>query len=190
MNGETNILQFPRGEGPACLNCGSCYLKTTQEDQEFIYGLSDHEVTLHAIVPVHTCSACGLSYSDEKGEDARHEAVCRHLGVMTPAEVRLVRECHGMSRAEFARVTGLGEASLARWESGALIQNVANDQFLFLLTLPGCLERLMHRERKVSILRGIDCDRLPLRTRLSRFRIIRNGSELRVNAELFKLRFG
>ncbi len=38
-----------------------------------------------------------------------------------------------MSRAEFARVTGFGEATLARWERGEVIQNTSNDSFLRML---------------------------------------------------------
>ena len=43
----------------------------------------------------------------------RHEAVCRHLGVLAPGEIRALRREHGMSRAAFARLTGFGEATLA-----------------------------------------------------------------------------
>jgi hypothetical protein len=35
-----------------------------------------------------------------------------------------------MTRAAFAELTRLGDASLARWEKGLLIQNPANDQLL------------------------------------------------------------
>ena len=38
-----------------------------------------------------------------------------------------------MSRADFSRLTGLGEATLNRWENGILIQNAANDRYLRLL---------------------------------------------------------
>ena len=38
-----------------------------------------------------------------------------------------------MSQAEFARVTGFGEATIGRWENGLVIQNVANDRYLRLL---------------------------------------------------------
>ena len=76
----------------------------------------------------------------------RHEAVCRHLGVLTPKEIIAIRKSYGMSRAVFARLTGIGEASLARWENGLLIQSPAYDRFLFLLTFPENLERLKSRK--------------------------------------------
>ena len=41
-------------------------------------------------------------------------------------------------------------ASLARWETGALIQNGANDQLLFLLTFPENFERLRRRAEETE----------------------------------------
>lgn len=41
-----------------------------------------------------------------------------------------------MTRAVFAQVTGLGEATLNRWENGVKIQTLANDRYLRLLALP------------------------------------------------------
>jgi len=71
--------------------------------------------------------------------------VCRHLGVMTPRDVEAVRTRLRMTRAAFADLTRLGEASLARWEKGLLIQNPANDQLLYLLLFPENVERLRSR---------------------------------------------
>ena len=47
-----------------------------------------------------------------------------------------------MSRAAFARLTGFGEATLARWERGEVIQNTSNDSFLRLLMNNDAMERL------------------------------------------------
>jgi DNA-binding transcriptional regulator YiaG len=99
---------------------------------------------------VMTCNQCGFQFTDEVAEEARHEAVCRHLGVMTPKEIKEIRKSYGMSRAEFSHLTRIGEASLARWENGLLIQSPAYDQLLYLLTFPENLERLKstrHGER-------------------------------------------
>ena len=41
-----------------------------------------------------------------------------------------------LSRAELARITGLGESSIARWETRDIIQNVGNDRYLRLLRDP------------------------------------------------------
>ncbi len=149
MSESSNVLQFPESEILVCLNCGKP-VRTVLEDETFLHGVEPAQVQLSVRVPVRWCDACGLSYSDDEAEDVRHEAVCRHLGVMTPREVRNVRERHGLNRAEFSRLTGLGEASLQRWEAGSLIQNTANDRFLLLLTNPRNLELLKQRSLKVE----------------------------------------
>ena len=47
-----------------------------------------------------------------------------------------------MTRARFAQVTGLGEASLNRWENGLTIQTHANDRYLRLLARPEIMRQL------------------------------------------------
>ena len=113
-----------------CPQCGAESVTTSWHHDAFNYGSGDAAVTLHVDLPVRHCAACDFEFLDHEGERLRHEAVCRHLGVLTPAEVRAVRERHGMSRAAFAQVTGLGEATLNRWENGAVVQNLANDRYL------------------------------------------------------------
>jgi len=83
-----------------------------------------------------------MEFTDESAEVLKHAAVCKHLGVMTPAEILDLRRRYGLSRGDFARITKLGEASLARWENGNLIQSQAYDQYLSLLKDPGNFERL------------------------------------------------
>ena len=63
-----------------------------------------------------------------------------------------------MTRLGFAELTKFGEATLGRWERGALIQNAANDQFLYLLRFAENVDRLRTRnagepgseERKIA----------------------------------------
>ncbi len=119
-----------------CPLCDSSSVETTLHDHEFEYGSGKSAVTLRVELPVRRCMDCEFEFIDDEGERLRHEAVCRHLGVLTPAEVREIRESYGMTRAAFSEATGLGEATLGRWESGALIQNRANDLYLRLTRSP------------------------------------------------------
>jgi len=57
-----------------------------------------------------------------------------------------LRKRYNLTRAEFASLTRFGEASLARWETGQLIQNAANDQLLYLLSIESNVERLQKRQ--------------------------------------------
>jgi transcriptional regulator with XRE-family HTH domain len=55
------------------------------------------------------------------------------LGVMTPREIREVRQRRAASRKKFSEVTGIGEASLGRWESGAQVISQGMNSLLRLL---------------------------------------------------------
>jgi len=142
MNKNSKVIPFPK-ETVTCAMCGSSDVKTRQIEDSFEYGNGNSTVSLSALIHVHSCDKCSFEFTDSKADDLRHEAVCRHIGILTPREVCDVRK--NMSKAEFSRQTGIGEASLARWERGFLLQNVAMDNFLYLLSLPGNLEALQRR---------------------------------------------
>jgi DNA-binding transcriptional regulator YiaG len=136
----------------SCPACGHGSVETTQIEHKFPYGDGDKGVELSATVPLRRCLECGVEFFDAVAEEIRHEAVCRYLGVMPPAEVQAVRRMSGsLSRGEFAKITRLGEATIGRWERGELIQNAANDQLLYLLTFPENLTRLRDRLEKRNV---------------------------------------
>jgi putative zinc finger/helix-turn-helix YgiT family protein len=145
MTENGNLIEFPEPERIKCPTCGDHNVRTTLETETFSYGDGPEAVELTVRIPVRTCDSCGFQFTDDIAEEARHEAVCRHLGMMSPKEIQRIRKAYGMSRADFARLTRIGEASLARWESGQLIQSSAYDHFLYLLSFPENLERLKSR---------------------------------------------
>jgi putative zinc finger/helix-turn-helix YgiT family protein len=127
------IVPFPAAEVRDCDDCSaSGSVRLTYKDQEFAYGEKD-QVILRARVPVWKCSECGAQYTDGSAEEIRHDAVCRHLERLTPAEVLQIRKQYGLSQAEWAELTGFGVASVKRWENGSWIQNEAADRLLRLL---------------------------------------------------------
>ena len=146
MTEHRNLIEFPQPERIECPTCGDHNVRSTIETETFSYGDGPEAVELTIRVPVRTCNSCGFQFTDDIAEDMRHEAVCRHLGMMSPKEIQRIRKAYGMSRADFARLTRIGEASLARWESGQLIQSPAYDRFLYLLKFPENLERLKSRK--------------------------------------------
>ena len=115
-----------------CFDCDDD-TRRVWDEHTFMYGIGANVAELTVTLPVHVCPSCGFECLDHEAETLKHEAVCAHLGVLTPDEVRGIRKTYGMSRAAFAKVTGLGEATLNRWENAFLIQNAANDRYLRLL---------------------------------------------------------
>ena len=119
-----------------CPQCGERSITTYRHLDTFTYGSGDAAATLEVDLPVRRCGACDLEFLDHAGERLRHAAVCRHLGVLTPAEIRGIRRRFGMTRAAFAELAGLDEATIDRWENGAVVQNQADDRYLRLLAIP------------------------------------------------------
>ena len=53
-----------------------------------------------------------------------------------------MREGYGLTRAEFAQLTGFGKATVGRWERGEVTQNRSADRYLRLLQEPGVMRQL------------------------------------------------
>lgn len=131
----------------SCPMCGGEDIRTTMTSHEFDYGSGDSSVKLLARVPARQCESCSFEFLDDEAERLKHMAVCNHLGVLAPDQIRKIRENRGMTRAAFADATGLGEASLNRWENGLSIQTQAYDRYLRLLSHPEPMRRLLGFKR-------------------------------------------
>ncbi len=144
-SGTKDPMDFSALEEPACPYCEES-ATTTLVDDTLTYGSGEDAVELHVRLPVRHCEACDFHFIDHVGERIRTEAVYRHHGLLTPWEIRAIRERHRLSRAAFAEITGLGDATIKRWETGAITQNRANDRYLRLLNDDSCwsvLKRLV-----------------------------------------------
>jgi putative zinc finger/helix-turn-helix YgiT family protein len=140
-----NDTRGQQEEKESCLECGSTKLLEQMREQQFTYGTEGKEVLLTASMPVIKCEECGYECFDERGEAARHAAVCKHLGVYAPSEIRAIREATCLRRNEFCELTGFGSASLQRWESGAVVPNASSDRLISLLRYADNIERLRGR---------------------------------------------
>jgi putative zinc finger/helix-turn-helix YgiT family protein len=101
---------------------------------QFEYGPDDERITVIAeAVPVLACLACGEMLFGPEAAAVRHQAICRALGLLSPAEIKALRERLGPDQGDFARLTGIGVATLSRWERGRLLQTRAMDRYLRLL---------------------------------------------------------
>ena len=131
-----------------CARCAASGVTTILHEDSFQYGSGETAVTLCATIPVRKCAVCDFTYIDYEGQRIRDEAVRRHHGFLTAREIRAVRKRYAMSRMAFARITGLEEATLSRWEKGVLMPNRADDNYLRLLEFPENLERLRGKESR------------------------------------------
>jgi HTH-type transcriptional regulator/antitoxin MqsA len=117
-----------------CPVCGKGHLEPRVITDRFEYGEGKRRITVEAEnVPVQVCSQCQETFSGPESGLIRHRAICRALGLLTPEEIGAIRERLGLSQADFAKLTGIGEATISRWERGRLLQNKAMDRYLRLL---------------------------------------------------------
>jgi DNA-binding transcriptional regulator YiaG len=116
-----------------CADCGSHRSEINFVDDIFDYGTGNDVVHLTATVPIRVCMDCDEEYLTEEGAVARHNAICKHLNLLNPAELKEAREVRGLTKVGLAEISGLGVASISRWESGQNLQTKANDNYLRLL---------------------------------------------------------
>jgi putative zinc finger/helix-turn-helix YgiT family protein len=127
-----------------CPVCKSTDMRETTESETFPYG--ENGVEIMASVPVLRCEHCGFSYTDHRAEKLRHAAVCAHMGLLSPEEMRHIRKTVlDMSRDAFHAAYGLSPASVERWENGKLFQNEAADTLIRALQDPAVARRLDRR---------------------------------------------
>lgn len=141
----------------ACARCGTEAVDTIDHRHTFRYGSGESAADLTVNLPVRRCGECGFEFLDRESERIKLEAICEHLGILSPAGIRRIREGYGMTQAEFADVTGLGTATLVRWENGSMNHTRAYDRYMRLLEngrIMNELKRLVEPATRDSDLRN------------------------------------
>ena len=166
----------------SCPQCDNNRVTTSIHEHEYVYGSGESAVRLWVEIPVRTCNQCKLSFTDWETELIEHNALCQHFGVLNPAEVKHLREKYGMTRTAFSQLTGIGEASLSRWEKGVNLQSLAHDRYLRLLNDPAILNRL---KRTVFVL---DAENDDIPDNIIPFPHLKDRKELEAEQRSFELR--
>jgi putative zinc finger/helix-turn-helix YgiT family protein len=90
--------------------------------------------TFTVSIPALVCPKCGF-YSVDGGDDLTEmmrllaDEYRKKYGLLTSVEIKAFRDSRGESQKEFARYLRVGEASVKRWELGA-IQDEAMDELI------------------------------------------------------------
>jgi putative zinc finger/helix-turn-helix YgiT family protein len=117
-----------------CPTCGKGELRPRTVTQHFEYEGGGERVTVVAEnVPVKVCDACGETLSGPAAARIHTEAIGRALGLLSPAEIRGLRERLGKTPEEFARLTGIRAEDLHEWERARTLPSRALDRYLRLL---------------------------------------------------------
>lgn len=76
------------------------------------------------------CEGCSEKVFTEKVDKQINEAMRKHIGLMSPAEIRDGVRRIGMSQKQVAECLGLAEATLSRWLNETQIQSRSMDRLL------------------------------------------------------------
>ncbi len=94
------------------------------------------------------CTSCGEEILPDDLTQAMEAEQYRRLGLLTPAEIRQVRQRTGLSAVDLANLLGVGEKSYTRWENGRSMQNRSNDTLIRFLDKNAGAFMIVDAERK------------------------------------------
>jgi len=129
--------------------CPSCetYIEALCERERETYNVRGESVEIEAEVA--TCPKCGLKVFDEERDSRNLEMAYneyrRKHGLLSPTEIRLIRERYGLSQRALSRLLGWGEITLHRYESGAL-QDRGHNNMLRILREPKNMRTLLEAD--------------------------------------------
>ena len=79
------------------------------------------------------CHSCGEDFIGDELSQAISATRYQRLGLLTPDQIREVREKTGLSAVEMSQLLNAGEKSFTRWENGKSIQNKSTDTLIRLI---------------------------------------------------------
>lgn len=130
-----------------CPKCAADVETTVREVTE-TYPVKGEEITIKA--QVRSCGICGEDIWDETLDarnllDAYDEYRRRH-GLLQPSEIRAIREKYKLSQVAFARVLGLGDKTIARYENGSIADSALNN-LIELIQQPTNFKELLEKNK-------------------------------------------
>lgn len=143
VNGDNRI-------NTVCPDCESSHLVNKFENEAMEYGAGDSATIINVAIPVTHCLNCGFSFTGSDAANLRHDAICRHLNLLTPLEIRQLRVSLGLTQEGFSKLSGIGVASLGRWEASQLLQSKSHDKLMRLMGNAQNIKQLKQEARTES----------------------------------------
>ena len=129
--------------------CPKCRADVRTEVREIseTYPVKGENIEVKA--QVRTCQICGEAIWDDKLDAQNllnaYEKYREKHGLLQPDEIREIREKYGLSQVAFAKVLGLGDKTITRYENGS-IADMAQNNLIVLAGSPGNFKRLLERD--------------------------------------------
>ena len=134
-----------------CPNCATEVNTIVREVTEN-YPVKGEDISVNA--RVRFCTCCGIDLWDDELDgqnllDAYAQYRQKH-NLMNPADIRATREKYHLSQIAFARVLGLGDKTITRYENGSIPDSAPNN-LLELVQQPSNFATLLEKNKsKIS----------------------------------------
>jgi putative zinc finger/helix-turn-helix YgiT family protein len=130
-----------------CPNCEE-YTSVTLGVEREVYNVRGEPTEIEAEVVI--CQECGEKVFDEE-RDSRNLEKAYSLyrekhNLLSPDEIRSIREKYGLSQRALSRLLGWGEITIHRYENGAIQDNV-HDKLLRLIEDPQNMQKFFEANR-------------------------------------------
>ena len=130
-------------KGAFCPNCEE-HTEVTLGVEREVYNVRGEPIEIEAEVV--TCPKCDTKIFDEERDSRNLEKAYSHYrdkhNLLSPNEIRTIREKYGLSQRALSRLLGWGEITIHRYENGA-IQDNAHDKLLRLIQDPQNMQKLL-----------------------------------------------
>lgn len=132
-----------------CPACG-CEQEIRLLQKDETYKVKEARISIKATVC--TCAVCGeeimsIEYDDQNLRNAYAQYRELH-GLLQPHEIKAIRDTYGVSQVTFARILGVGDKTIARYENGSL-QDEAINNLILLAADPKNLRRLLEKNEEL-----------------------------------------
>lgn len=128
--------------------CPACEVERDfrSEDRPETYNVRGEQITLAVTVDV--CRHCSETRFDEQRDGAlllrAYTEYRSRRGLLQPEEIRRIRKMYGLSQQAFAKLLGMSEATINRYESGSL-QEDTHDNIIRMASRPENIRELLER---------------------------------------------
>jgi putative zinc finger/helix-turn-helix YgiT family protein len=130
-----------------CEECNKL-VDATKKVMKITHQVKGVDITINAEVMV--CGECGEEVSDEETNNEilrRIYSEYRSIkGLLQPHEIKRVRDRYGVSQVVFAKILGLGDKTIARYENGS-IQDEAQNNLILLADNPENFLKLLEKNK-------------------------------------------
>lgn len=130
-----------------CPVCGT-EKETEVIEKEEISNIRGDEI--RTVSKIRVCSECREELFDELLDEENikraYDAYRKKNDILSPEDIKSIRELYGLSQKAFAKILNIGEASIARYETGALPEKSLSNMIM-LLKEPENMQRLLDKNQ-------------------------------------------